>query len=113
MVCISSLLTKLLLKRVELTRRKGKRKHKIGKMQKVVFKTEFDSQTYSAESPGQVEWAFLLYHFLQKVMYGLNFHQRRNVKPATVGLARVEITDTGGRAAFQRTLKEVIVPMGW
>jgi len=43
---------------------------------------EFESQTYSAESPRYVERTLLLYHFFQKVMYGLEFGQRRNVKPA-------------------------------
>lgn len=74
---------------------------------------EFESQTYSAKSPRYVERTLLLYHFFQKVMYGLEFGQRRNVKPAIVRLARVDFTDSGGRSAFERALKEMIFPMGW
>ena len=74
---------------------------------------DFGNHTYSAESPRHVERTLLLYHFFQKVVYGLEFNERRNVKPAIVCLAREDFTDTRGRSAFKGASKEVILPMGW
>lgn len=73
----------------------------------------FEDQTNSAESPCHIEWTLLLYHFFQQVVYGLELSESRNVKPAIVCLVRVEFTDARGRSAFERALKEVVLPIGW
>ena len=72
----------------------------------------FGGYTNSTESPRHVERTLLLYHSFQKVVYGLEFNERRNVKPAIVRLARVDFTDAWGGSAFKRALNEVVFPMG-
>ena len=73
----------------------------------------FKDQTYSTKPPSNVERSFFLYHFFQKVVYGLEFNERRNVKPAVVCLAMVDFADARGRPAFERALEEMVFPMGW
>ena len=70
-------------------------------------------QTYSTEAPSSVERTLILDHFFQIFVYGLEFNERRNEKPAIVCLARVDFIDARGRSAFERALKEVVFPMGW
>lgn len=70
-------------------------------------------QTYSTETPSGVERTLILDHLFQIFVYGLEFNERRNKKPAIVCLARVDFTDARGRSAFERALKEVVFPMGW
>lgn len=74
---------------------------------------EFRGQTYSTESPRHVERTLLLYYFFQKVMYGLELNERRNVKPAIVRLARVDLAHAWCWSAYERALEEVVFPMGW
>lgn len=76
-------------------------------------KVGFRGQTYSTESPSHVERTLLLYYFFQKFMYGLEFNERRNVKPAIVRLARIDLAHAWCRSAYERALEEVVFPMGW
>lgn len=70
-------------------------------------------QTYSAETPSNIKRTFILNHIFQKFVYGLEFNERRNVKPAIVRLTRVDFSDARGGSAFKWTWKEVVLPMGW
>ena len=71
----------------------------------------FSGPTYSTESPCRVKRTLLFYYFSQKIVYGLEFNERRNVKPTFVLLTRVDFTDAGGRSTFEWALKEVVLPM--
>ena len=74
---------------------------------------EFSDPTHSTESPRHIKRTLLFYHFFQKAVYGLEFDERRNVKPAVVLLTRVDFTDAGGRSTFEGALKEVVLPVWW
>ena len=76
-------------------------------------KGRINDQTYSAEPPSNIKWTLILNHVFQKCVYGLEFNERRNVKPAIVYLTRVDFTDAGGGSAFKGARKEVVLPMGW
>lgn len=71
----------------------------------------YSDPTYSTESPCHVKGTLLLYDVFQKVVYGLELNERRNVKPAVVLLTRVDFTDARCRSAFEGALEEVVLPM--